>query len=184
MPISAPPAGMAPIGKPIAVPRSHGFQERAQSSRLIQTEPLTGSIRSSPPMLGRGDAQRLADGEQRHRERRHLDAVEQVGNAEGKARLAGLQVDADQAERQPDEQRGQPAQRGIAEGRRNGHEGQHHQREIFGRAERQRELDHPRRDEGEADAWRSGRRRRSRSRRSPAPARRGPCAPSCCLRAR
>ena len=30
--ISAPPAGMTPNGKPNAVPRSHGFQDRFQSS--------------------------------------------------------------------------------------------------------------------------------------------------------
>ncbi len=41
--MSAPPAGMAPIGKPIKVPRSQGFHERAQSCLLIQTEPLTAS---------------------------------------------------------------------------------------------------------------------------------------------
>ena len=46
--ISAPPAGIAPIGKPSAVPRSHGFHERAQSSRVIQIEPCSGMISSSP----------------------------------------------------------------------------------------------------------------------------------------
>ena len=33
---SAPPAGMVPMGKPMKVPRSHGFHERRQSSRVIQ----------------------------------------------------------------------------------------------------------------------------------------------------
>ena len=47
MPISAPPAGIAPIGKPISVPRSHAFQERAQSASVIQSEPRTGSTFSS-----------------------------------------------------------------------------------------------------------------------------------------
>lgn len=37
--ISAPPAGSAPNGKPYAVPRSHGFHERFQSSRPIQGRP-------------------------------------------------------------------------------------------------------------------------------------------------
>ena len=41
----------------------------------------------------------------------HLDAVEKVGNAEREPRLAGLQVDADEAEREPERQRGQAAQR-------------------------------------------------------------------------
>src|SRR3954447_9188536 len=36
---SAPPAGSAPNGKPKAVPRSHGFQDRRQSSRPIHGLP-------------------------------------------------------------------------------------------------------------------------------------------------
>ncbi len=40
---SAPPAGSAPKGNPKAVPRSHGFHERAQSLRAIQGRP-TGMI--------------------------------------------------------------------------------------------------------------------------------------------
>ena len=39
--ISLPPAGRAPIGKPRTVPRSQGFHERFQSSRLIHFEPLS-----------------------------------------------------------------------------------------------------------------------------------------------
>ena len=62
-------------------------------------------------MAARGDVERLADREQADRERRHLDAVEQFGNAEGEPRLAGELVDADQPERQPDEQAGQAADR-------------------------------------------------------------------------
>ena len=84
------------------------------------------------------------------------------------------QVDADQAERQAEEQAGQAARRRCAEHRGDRGEGQHHQREVFGRAEHQRELDHQRRHEGQQRSSRSCRRRTSRSRRSPAPARRGP----------
>ncbi len=36
---SAPPAGSAPNGKPIAVPRSHGFHDRFQSSGPIHVRP-------------------------------------------------------------------------------------------------------------------------------------------------
>ena len=43
--VSAPPAGIAPNGNPIAVPRSHGFQERPQSSRPMNGRP-TGMISS------------------------------------------------------------------------------------------------------------------------------------------
>ncbi|MNI27533.1 hypothetical protein D3C73_812710 [compost metagenome] len=46
MPISAPPAGIAPIGKPITVPRSQAFHERAQSDAVIHTEPLIASTLS------------------------------------------------------------------------------------------------------------------------------------------
>src|SRR5689334_20127698 len=38
---SLPPTGSVPNAKPMPVPRSHGFQERAQSLRLIQSEPFT-----------------------------------------------------------------------------------------------------------------------------------------------
>ena len=38
--ISAPPAGSAPNGKPSAVPRSHGFHERLQSSRFMKARPV------------------------------------------------------------------------------------------------------------------------------------------------
>ena len=37
-------------------------------------------------MAARGDVERLADREQADRQRRHLDAVEQFGNAERKPR--------------------------------------------------------------------------------------------------
>ena len=50
------------------------------------TEPLTGSIFSSRGRMRGSDRERLADGEERHRERRHLDAVEEIGHAEGAAR--------------------------------------------------------------------------------------------------
>jgi hypothetical protein len=111
VPISAPPAGIAPIGKPMAVPRSHGFHDRRQSSRVIQTEPLIGLDGRTAADAAGGDAERFTDGKQRHRKGGHLDTVEQVGDAEGEAGLAGLQVDADQAERQADEQRGETTER-------------------------------------------------------------------------
>src|SRR5262245_59186405 len=40
--ISVPPAGKAPKGKPRAVPRSHGFQERRHSSAVMKIEPRMG----------------------------------------------------------------------------------------------------------------------------------------------
>ena len=47
--MSAPPAGMAPMGKPMAVPRSQGRQERDQSSRVMATEPLMAWTLSCSP---------------------------------------------------------------------------------------------------------------------------------------
>jgi hypothetical protein len=42
--ISDPPAGSAPMGKPIAVPRIHGPNERRQSSRFSHNPPAIGLI--------------------------------------------------------------------------------------------------------------------------------------------
>src|SRR6185436_21118255 len=44
--IAAPPAGRLPMGNPIAVPRSHGFHDRFQSSALIQTDASISAISS------------------------------------------------------------------------------------------------------------------------------------------
>ncbi|GCC47973.1 hypothetical protein chiPu_0031959, partial [Chiloscyllium punctatum] len=82
-------------------------------------------------MAARGDIERLPHREQADRKRRHLDAVEQFRDAEGKPRLPGELVDADKAERQSNEQAGQPADRRVAEGRRHRDEGDAHQREII-----------------------------------------------------
>ena len=62
-----------------------------------RASPCTGSISSGLPLEARGHVQRLADREQADGERRDLDAVEQLGHAEGQARLAGELVDADEA---------------------------------------------------------------------------------------
>ena len=102
-------------------------------------------------MAARGDIERLPHREQADGERRHLDAVEQLGDAEGEPGLAGELVDADKAERQPDEQAGQPADRRIPEGCRHRDEGDAHQREIILGPEAHREIDQPWREEGEAN---------------------------------
>ena len=41
---SDPPAGMIPSGKPIAVPRNHGFHDRFKSLRDISARPFMGMI--------------------------------------------------------------------------------------------------------------------------------------------
>ena len=124
-------------------------------------------------MAARSDVERLADREQPDRQRRDLDAVEKLGHAEGKTRLAGQLVDADEAEREPDEQRGQAADGRITEGRRHRDEGDAHQREIILRSEIHRDLNEPRRQKGETnggDGARDERADRRRRQRRPAAA--------------
>ena len=96
-----------------------------------------------------GDVERLADREQADHDHDHVDAVQQLRDAEREARLAGLGVDADQAERQAEEQAREAARERAAEDRGDRGEGQHHQREVGGGAEPQRDLHHQRRDEGQ-----------------------------------
>ena len=137
--ISAPPAGMAPNGKPIAVPRSHGLQDRASPS-------LAHPGRADRDDLGRGaaqvrgDPQRLADGEQADRDDDDVDAVGKLRHAEGQPLLTRWWVDADQADRKPDRQRGEAADPRRAEHRGDGDEGQHHHREVVRRADLDRQL--------------------------------------------
>ena len=91
MPISAPPAGIAPIGKPMSVPRIQAGKERRQSASVIHSEPRTGStVSAARDPRCRRDVERLADGEERDRDRRHLDAVEESRNAEREPRLSAL----------------------------------------------------------------------------------------------
>ena len=116
-------------------------------------------------MTARGDIERLSHREQADRERRHLDAVEQLGDAEGKPCLTGELVDADKAERQPDEQAGQAADRRIPEGRGHRDEGDAHQREVIFRAELHGDIDQPWREEREANGGdRAGHERTDRRR--------------------
>jgi len=107
VPISAPPAGMAPIGKPITVPRSQGFQDRAQSLALIHSDPRTGSTVSGARLPWAAASSVLADREHGYGESCDLDAIQQVRNAEVQARLSGLRSIPTSSQRQAYEQRGQ-----------------------------------------------------------------------------
>ena len=54
MATSAPPAGIVPIGNPIAVPRSQGLQDLRQSDFVIQDRhPRVTGITSMPPCRSR-----------------------------------------------------------------------------------------------------------------------------------
>ena len=79
--------------------------------------------------------QRLADGEQADRDDDDVDAVGELGDAEGEPLLAGGLVDADQADGQAEAERGQPADPGAAQHRRDRDEGEQHDREEVGGAE-------------------------------------------------
>ena len=83
MPISAPPAGIAPMGKPMAVPRSHGFHDRAQSARVMATD-----LRASVSLIL---AALAAEGETVVSRVYHLDrGYERV---EEKLRACGAQIE-------------------------------------------------------------------------------------------
>ena len=91
--------------------------------------------------------QELGDAEHAERQRNDFDAVEQFGDAEGEARLAGLDVGADDAEQQAEHRHGDALERGALGERRSRDQAHQHQRAHFGRAEFQRHLDQERREE-------------------------------------
>ena len=132
---------MAPNGKPNAVPRSHGFHERRG---VVAAEPRrAGDVRA---LVGRDVAearrhvQRLADGEQADRDEHDVHAGEQLVDAEGQARLPRELVDADEADREPEGERQQPADERAPDQRGHRHEGQHHEREVLRRLQLDREV--------------------------------------------
>ncbi len=162
------------MGNPSAVPRSHGFQERAQSSPRHperSAHRLDGFRRMET--AGR-DIERFAYCENAHGERRHFHPVQEIRHAESQPRLPRKLVDADEAEAEADEQAGETPERRCPEGRRDGDEGQHHQREIIRRTEADGEIHQPRREKGDPQRRnRSGNERADRGgrqRRSAAPA--------------
>ena len=133
-------------------------QERAAQPGLPGPRPVLGTHPDRADQIvdllllepvPRGGVERLADREQAHRHDDRVDAVEQLQHAHGEPGLPGLQVDADQAQRQPEEQAGEAAHQAVAEHGGDGGERQDHQREVFGRAEQQRQLDQLRRHEAQ-----------------------------------
>jgi len=67
--------------------------------------------------MPRGHVERLADREQADRDHHRVDAVEQLGDAQGEPGLAGLEVDADQPDRETEEEAGEAARERVADGR-------------------------------------------------------------------
>ena len=148
--ISAPPAGIAPNGKPMSGPRSHGFQVRRRSARDSHGRP-TGI--GSPAVRRRCAATHRASptANSADRDDDDVDAVGELQRAERQPLLAGHLVQADQADGQTDEQRREPADPGGAEHRGDRDERQHHDREVVGRADVDGERGHDRRQQHQQD---------------------------------
>ena len=98
-----------------------------------------------------GDKQAFPQGEKGDGEGCHLHPVQKLRDAEGHAGLAGQSVDAHGGKAKADEERGQALQRRLAEGGGDGDEGQHHQGEVFARAEDQGEFYDMGRKEGQRE---------------------------------
>ena len=105
--------------------------------------------------------QRLADREQADDENEHVDAVEQLRDAERETRVAGELIDPDQAERQSEKQTEESVQQRSAEQRRHG--GKRHDREceVLGRPEPQRDARQEWREERQRDGRERARHERS-----------------------
>ena len=124
------------------VPRSQAGHERRHSARVMCTRLIAFSEDLRAALVQRG-VERLADREQADRDQHHLQPVEELGHAAGVAHLAADLVQPDQPDREADDQRGDAAQRALAEHRGDGGEGQQHQHEVLGRAELHRVVRRP-----------------------------------------
>ena len=120
----------------------------------------------------------LADAEHADRQHRELDAVGELGEVEGEALRRGLPVGADQAEQQPEHDHGDRLDHRAMRQHHRRDQAEHHQREIFRRAERLSDAGKRRRQHRDHRRSPPCRRRTRPAPRPPAPRRRGPCAPS------
>ena len=120
----------------------------------------------------------LGGAEHAHGDDDEADAVGELRDVEGEAQHARIDVGADDAEQQPQHHHGDRLdERAVREhGRRD--QAEHHEREIFRRPELQRDLGERRRGDGDDQRRDAAGEERADARRWPAPARRGPGAPS------
>ena len=100
-------------------------------------------------MLQVGDD--LADAEQSHGDDHEADAVRELGHAEGEAGRAGVDVGADHAEQQAEDDHPEGVQDRAVRQHDRGHEPEGHEREVLGRAEAQGDLGQRRREERDQD---------------------------------
>ena len=101
-----------------------------------------GVARFDHAALVHGGIQHLGHGKQAHGHQHDVDAVQQLDLAAGVARRARNLVHPNAARRQPDKQRRDAAHRALAQHRAHGGKGQHHQHEVFGRAQAHGKVGH------------------------------------------
>ena len=145
--------------------------------------PHRDHLERTPPQMRR-HPQRLTEGEHRDRDDDQVDAVGELRQPERRTRLAGEEIDADQADRQAEQQRDDATQLGVAEDRGDRDDREQHDRQVRRRTEGDGPARHDRREEHQQQRADRRRRRTNRSPPSPTPAPRGPPAPSCCPRSR
>ena len=129
-----------PSNEPSAVPRSIGATMRLKSSRVgISPCDLRGHQPSaSISFCEVGDD--LAEPEHAHRDDDEVDAVGQFRQLEREARDAGVDVGADDPEQQAEHDHADRVQQRAAGQHDRRDQAQHHQREVFGRPELQRDF--------------------------------------------
>ena len=180
--MTEPPHGSTPSGKPIAVPRSHGFHDRRHSSRLIPVKScsVTANTSSRPYR----HAWYIVSPTANRPMTRMTTSMpsSSCGMPKEKRALAGELIDPDEPERQAEKQAEESAHDRRAEQRRHGREREHRQGEVLRRAEAQRHRRQRRREERQRDRGERAGDKRSDRRRSSARRRRGPVAPSCARR--
>ena len=84
----------------MTVPRSHGFQERRQSSRAHSRGTVQRNHLRVIASMDPGLIQRLAYCEKPDDQNHHVHAIEQLRDAEREPRVSRELVDADQSERE------------------------------------------------------------------------------------
>ena len=156
--------------------------QRAAYPRRKRTTPLLGRHhqpandrrwRRRCAAVMRGNPEDFADGEKANGGKHDVDPAKKLGATEGQPGDAGLEVDADHRQQQANDTGHSRACRRIARERAHRRQREHHQREVLGRPEAQRDVDEHRRQQHEqhgadrACHKRSDRRRGQRGARAP-----------------
>ena len=105
--------------------------------------------------------QRFGHGKQAYSDQHNLNAVQQLGDAAGVARLRRNLVEPDQACRQANEQRRHTAQRAFAQHRAHGGKRQQHQHEVLGRPQLDGQIGNDRRKQRDQHGGNGARHKRA-----------------------